>query len=172
MTNVFSIVDDDSDVDDLPPDDAPPVDDGAHRCRVCQTEVFRKGSRGRWPEYCDEHKPSRSGSRSSVKSVKNTPADAVKAAAVLGQVNGWIALGLMAAPEPYRFPMTASALAAKNEEFESQAAKALASDPALCKLLLKTGVMSGRAALLLAYGTLVGSLVPVAMMEYKDKGRG
>lgn len=35
----------------------------AHGCKVCGVRVYRKPGRGPWPQYCDEHRPSRVGPR-------------------------------------------------------------------------------------------------------------
>jgi len=66
-------------------------------------------------------------------------------------------------------PLTAGQLAEANEQFETQAYEALLTDPALCRKILSGGAMSGKVALILAYGMLGASIAPTAVMEIKAK---
>jgi hypothetical protein len=146
--------------------DAAPSDDYEYSCEVCGTELFY-GGRGRKPKFCDDHRKTATRTTSTVKGAGKGGALARQAATALGQLNGLIGIALMLAPKPWNLPTTASALAGATEGFEEQAYKALLSDPKLCALILRGGAMSGRVALVIAYGMLAGAVVPVAMAELK-----
>lgn len=148
---------------DMPRDVAPPTTDGP-TCQVCGIPLEYAG-RGRKPTRCAEHK--RGGGGNAKKAASNSTALGKQAAAVLGQLNGLLATGLMLAPMPYRLTETASAIANANDGFEEAAAKALSSDPKLAKLILKGGEASGKVALIIAYGMLAGAVAPVAVLEYR-----
>ena len=168
MTDL-AFVDDET---ELAPDEAPPTEDTGHYCLECGKPVTRNGTRGRWPSYCDEH--AKSGRASGKRVPKSAGAQAKRAAAVLGNMNGMIA-GILALPipgNPIYLPETASALATKSDVFESQAAAALENDPELCRMILRGGTMGGRAALVMAYGMLAGSLLTVAIPEWKNRNTG
>ena len=152
---------------EVPPDAIPETTDDAHYCQHvgCVNEVFRKGDRGRWPKFCDEHKTSRSTSTSK----RAAPAQAKAAATVLGQVNDLLAVSLtavsMVPAVPLDFSHTASALAAVNDAFVTQAEQALSTDPALCRAILRVGKMGGRAALMMAYVSLGVGIAPGVMAD-------
>lgn len=102
---------------------------------------------------------------------KNTPATdkmARTAANLLARGNGLIGIGLMS----FGLPLTAAAMAEANDTFEELAYQALLNDPELCKKILGAGAMSGKAGLILAYGSLGMSIAPAAMTEFKAKRRG
>jgi hypothetical protein len=149
-------------------DDASPEDDYEYSCEVCGKEIFY-GGKGRHPKRCDEHKkgPARkAATRPGMGTGKNGTL-ARQAAAALSQVNGLIGIALLLAPGKLKMPETATALAIADEGFSEQAYLALLTDPKLCALILKGGMASGRAALLIAYGMLAGAVVPVGIAEYR-----
>lgn len=153
-------------VTDVPADVSPP-NTFEYSCQTCGKELFYSG-RGRKPRYCDEHKKSRSGSNATSNGKSTSTALGKQAAMALCQVNGLLATVMLLAPEPYRLPNTASALAQANDAFMEQAAAALSTDPKLARLILKGGGASGKVSLLIAYGMLAGAVVPVAITEYKE----
>lgn len=150
-------------------DAAPETTDDAHYCQEagCTNEVFRNGTRGRWPKYCGEHK--RGAKSGSTGSKRAAPAQAKQAATVLGQYNDMVALALsvvsMTPQIPLNLSHTASALAAVNDGFVEQAEAALATDPALCRAILRVGKMGGRAALVMAYVSLGVGIAPGVMAD-------
>ncbi len=87
------------------------------------------------------------------------------AAALLAKGNSLIGLSLGFAG----LPMTSAQLAEANEGFEEQAYEALLTDPALCRKILSGGAMSGKVALILAYGMLGASVAPTAVMEVRKR---
>lgn len=135
-------------------------------CKVCGTEL-RYGGRGRKPVYCDVHKPSRGGGAktASVVGSKKNEQLAAQATEALVQYNSLIAMGLMLA----QMPATASAIAEREESFRIQTLNALRGDPALCQRILKTGETSAKLMLIVAYGSLAGSVAPYAAAELKEK---
>lgn len=153
----------DEDLDDIPPDYAPPdLSDVEYPCEVCGRESGPYGGRGRKPKRCPEHK------KNPVKSAKVTGAAgtlANQATAVLVQVNGLLAMGAMATG----MFGTASAIAQANETFKEQAHAALVTDPDLCRLILKTGAKSAKLSLGLAYLGMGIAVGPTAVMEVRNK---
>lgn len=91
--------------------------------------------------------------------------DAAAAAAMLGKLNMLIAIGLNAAG----MSNSGAAIMAGNDEFESMAKEALLTDPALCRKILGTGAVSGKAGLVMAYGMLGVSIFPAAKEEIQAK---
>jgi hypothetical protein len=85
------------------------------------------------------------------------------AAALLARGNSLVAfsIGLMG------MPLTAEQVAEANEQFEEQAYQALLTDPILCRKILSGGAMSGKVALILAYGMLGASVAPTAVKEIR-----
>lgn len=160
---------------DIPADDIPETTDDAHYCQEpgCTNEVFRNGTRGRWPKYCDEHKK---GSATKSTTKRSTPGQAKQAAAVLGQINDMLALGLTVASGIPAVPLdlsnTASALATVNEGFVIQAEEALATDPALCRAILRVGKVGGKAALASAYLMMGVGLAPAIMADIQGMRKG
>jgi hypothetical protein len=151
-------------VDVIPPDTIPETSDVEYPCKVCGKEAGPYGGRGRKPVYCTECKKPASKSRAA--KVTGAPASlASQATAVLVQLNGMMALGMMA----MGFNESASALAGANSSFEEQAYMALVTDQDLCKLILKGGVKSAKVSLAIAYGGLAVSVFPTAVNEFKDK---
>ena len=159
---------------DVPADTAPETDGEGHYCKEpgCGNEVFRNGTRGRWPHYCDEHKKTTTranGEPAAPRAKKSNPAQAKQAADVLAQMNDLIAVGLMtvsAIPAiPFNFMNTASAIAGANDGFRAAAEEALATDPALCRSILRVGKAGGRAALAIAYVSFGVSLAPAVMTD-------
>jgi hypothetical protein len=145
-------------------DSVPPMDDVEYPCEVCGRESGPYSGRGRRPTKCREHKRQ---TRSTSGASRRTTNDALaaQASAVLEQLNGVFAIGLMVVG----FNMTASALAANNDAFKENAFEALKTDPDLCKLICKGGVKSGKVALGIAYASLGTQVVPVAVQEFKAK---
>lgn len=168
------------DLDRLPQDESPEKDTDGHYCQEpgCTNEVFRNGTRGRWPRFCEDHKKGAASSRQS--STRSAPAQAKQAAQVLGSINDTIVLlmmGVSVVPQvPVELSSTASALAQKNDAFMAQAETALASDAALCRSILKAGKASGGLALAMAYAMLGAGLAPAiqddlaAMRKMRDVG--
>lgn len=145
------------DLDDITVMDSTPAPQYA--CEVCGTELTY-GGRGRKPRFCTEHK----------KGAKTTPERhvgnsklAAQAADVLAQYNDFAVMGLF-----FVAPKTASELAGRNDTFRDSAARALASDPALCKSILSAGKHSAKLSLALAYGSLVGGVLPIAVAELRE----
>lgn len=155
---------------DFPTDDAPETDADIRLCQEpgCTNEVFRNGTRGRWPTRCEEHKKTRSGS-TSTRTNKTAPAQAKQAAQVLGGINDMLVMVMMGASfipgVNLSLTNTSSALAAKNEAFIAQAELALAQDPALARSILRAGKTSGKMALASAYVVLGASLAPAIMAD-------
>jgi hypothetical protein len=150
-------------VDDIPPDVGPELSDVEYPCEVCGREAGPYGGRGRKPTRCGEHKRN----KSSVKVTGNSTQLASQATAVLVQLNGLLAMGAMAVG----MFNTASAIAQANTPFEEQARAALATDPDLCRLILKTGKKSAKLSLGLAYVGMGIAVGPVAVMEAREKQR-
>lgn len=156
------------DVEGITPDAGPETENDAHYCKEpgCTNETFRNGSRGRWPNYCADHKK---GAPAKKATPRSAPAQAKAAAAVLGGMNDLMTslmFGVSMVPAlPISLTNTASALAAKNEAFVEQAEAALSQDPALCRAILKAGGTSGKMALAMAYAMLGASLVPAVKAD-------
>ena len=164
--------------DTLPPlTDETPVDEESRECAEpgCDTHIVKRGKF--WPKYCAEHAPgalrgrAKQRKEASDRKPPANPAKAKQAAAVLGQINDLIVLGLTAVTAipalPISLPNTASALASANEDFLAQAEEALATDPKLCDSILRVGQAGGKAALFTAYLTLGVSLAPAIVVDVK-----
>jgi len=136
----------------------------------CTNPKAEYAGRGRRPRFCDEHKGAKAASKASTSKRVGAPTkEAKQAATVLSQYNGMIAALLMI-PNPWlHLPATASAIAAADEGFEEQAARALSTDPKLCRLINKSGSTSGIVGLLMAYGMLGAAVAPVAITEVREK---
>jgi hypothetical protein len=164
-------------VTDLPPDMPPVVETGAeHVCASCGAPVQRRGTRGRWPSQCEACRAAASSAsgpkQASSRRASTSRARAAEAAEVVLQIHGLVAAALVLPipGNPVYLPATASALASASQGvFAEQLRAALEGDKALCDIILKVGVMQGRGALIMAYGMLVGALVPVAMAEIADR---
>lgn len=152
------------DDEDISTDSIPPLSDVEYPCQVCGKEAGPYGGRGRKPKFCDEHKKAKStgGARKVTGNAANL---AAQATAVLVQVNGMIALGCMG----MSMFKTAHAISEANPTFEEQAYQALLTDPELCKLLLKSGAMSGKLSLGLAYAGMGMAVAPAAITEVQEK---
>ncbi len=150
----------------IPPDTAPDTSDVEYPCRECGKEAGPYGGRGPKPKYCEAHKKSARSTGTRAGKVTGTAQTlAAQATGVLVQLNGMMALGLMA----IGFNETASAIAGANGTFEEQAYQALMTDTELCKLILKGGVKSAKVSLGLAYVGMGVAVVPTAAMEFKEK---
>lgn len=136
----------------------------------CDTELVWLG-RGRKPKWCPEHKGGKAALASKLTTqastrIKGTNEQlAAQAAAVLAKSNSLAMLAILA----FGMPVTATAIAEHNEEFERNAYDALLLDPALCKKILSTGGKTAGIALFMAYGQLGMFVVPLAISEIKDK---
>lgn len=152
---------------DAPDDTVPPADDVEYPCQVCGREAGPYGGRGPKPKFCDDHKKSKakSGGTSSAKVTGSASSLAAQAATVLEQLNGIMSIGALV----LGMHNTASAIAAATPGFKEQAYTALTTDPELCRLILKSGVKSGKVSLMIAYGSFAMQVAPVAVMEYKVK---
>jgi hypothetical protein len=146
---------------DIPDDVVPPTTDVEYPCEICGKESGPYGGRGRKPKRCPEHKKG-----TSVRKLTGNAGNlAVQASETLSQLNGIIAIGLMAVG----FNRTASTIAAGNDVFTERAHAALLTDPDLCKLILKGGVKSAKISLGIAYGGLLMPVIPVAMDELRER---
>lgn len=87
------------------------------------------------------------------------------AAALLARANGLVGLSLAM----FGMPLTATALADANNDFQNMATEALLADPSLCRKILSAGATSGKAGLVMAYAMLGVSVAPAMMGEIKDK---
>lgn len=151
---------------EIPMDTAPDFSDVEYPCVDCGKEAGPYGGRGPKPKYCPDHKKGSASKKSGSVKVTGTNANlAAQATKVLVQLNGILAVGLMAAT----FFETAKALAGANDGFEIQAHEALLTDPDLCRLICKGGVKSARMGLGLAYVGLGVAVVPTAVNEFREK---
>lgn len=150
---------------EMPDDTVPPTSQVEFPCEVCGNESGPYAGRGRKPTRCTAHKRANAkGARAP--RVTGAPASlAAQAAGVLEQLNGIFAIGCMAVG----FNMTASAIAAGNDQFREAAYSALVTDQDLCKLILKGGVKSAKVSLGLAYLSFGMGVAPVATLEYREK---
>lgn len=165
---------DDEDLpDDFDPDEEMPDDDidDSLKCKYpgCSNALVYSG-RGRRPQFCPEHKaggkkvtPESLANKSRIKGTNEQLA--AQAAAVLAKSNSLASLALLA----FGMPLTATAIAEHNQQFEQNAYEALLLDPALCKKILSTGGKTAGVALFLAYGQLGMAFIPLAMREVKEK---
>lgn len=151
----------------IPPDSVPETFDPGvkveYPCRVCGKESGPYGGRGPKPKLCPEHKKVSKGA--SPKVTGTNASLAAQATGVLTQLNGMIAIGMMA----LGLNESASALAGANEGFEQQAYAALTTDPELCRLILKGGVKSAKVSLGIAYAGLGMAVLPTAVQEVREK---
>lgn len=143
-------------------DTVPDMEDVEYPCEVCGREAGPYGGRGRHPKRCPLHKKTQSATKRPTVTGKDANL-AAQATGVLVQLNGMIALGLMA----LGMNNTASAIASANDTFEQSANQALLTDPDLCRLILKGGVKSAKISLGLAYGGMLFSVAPTAVAEVK-----
>jgi hypothetical protein len=153
------------DIDVADMDTVPPLSDVEYPCRACGKEAGPYGGRGPKPKLCKEHKTTTAKRNSVPKVSGNVATHAAQATAVLVQLNGMLAMGVMA----MQMFETAHAIAGANEQFEVQAYNALITDPALCQLILKGGVKSAKISLGLAYAGMAMSVGPTAVNEFKSK---
>ena len=89
-----------------------------------------------------------------------------QATAVIVQLNGYTVLGVLA----MGMTNTASALAERQPTFEDNVYNALVLDPALCAIILKAGVKSGKVMLLIAIIGQGLAVMPTAITEYRERG--
>lgn len=153
------------DIDVDTTDTVPPLENVEYPCEVCGKEAGPYGGRGRKPKRCDEHKKNQTRKQQSPRITGSAATLAAQATQVLMQMNGFLAIGCMA----MQYHATAGSIAQASELFESQVHAALLADTELCKYILKSGSMSSKAALGMAYGSLLFTVLPTAYMEYKEK---
>ena len=150
----------------MPKDTTPPVSDVEYPCEVCGNEAGPYGGRGRKPKYCADHR--RGPTRKNTSGIKVTGTNdtlARQATEALCQINGFLALGAMV----LSLHATAATIAEAQDTFREQTHAALLTDPDLCRTILKAGVKSGKLALLISYVMFGAAVVPVAVMEIKQK---
>lgn len=94
---------------------------------------------------------------------KASESQARSAAALLAQMNVFVSGSVML----LGMPLTGQAINEANDQFRDMAYEALVMDPALCRKILSAGGSSGKAALIMAYGMLVMSIVPTGVMEIR-----
>ena len=152
--------------DQIPDEPAPSAFEYA--CEVCGTELTY-GGRGRKPRFCDEHKSGSKGTTTRRAASGKNAQLAQQAADVLSQANAMIALALNLPFSPLQLPVTSATIVAADEGFNEQARRALLTDPKLAAMLLRGGGVSGKIGLVVAYGMLAGAIVPVAMLEMKER---
>jgi hypothetical protein len=134
-------------------------------CTVCGQEAGPYVGRGPKPKLCTEHKAQPKTKAAPGKVTGKDASLAAQATQVLVQLNGMVAIGMMAVG----LHRTASAFAGANDGFEAQAYAALTTDPDLCRLILKGGVKSAKISLGMAYVGLGMAAVPVAVEEIREK---
>lgn len=147
--------------------DESPLDLDGPSCRVCGVALDYAG-RGRKPVYCDEHRKSSRAKTTALPSSRRADSSdklASQAATVLCNVNGFVSLAVMAAG----LPQTSEAITVARDGFYIQAKEALVTDPDLCKQILRTGGLSAKVSLILAYGMMAGVVGPVAALEIRVK---
>lgn len=149
------------------PDSIPETEDVENPCKQCGNEIdIPYGGRGPRPKYCSNCKPQVKSTRKQTPRITgNAQNMAAQATAVLVQLNAMIAMGAAAVG----LFKTGSQIIAANEAFEGQAYQALLTDPEFCKTILKTGAKSGKLSLGLAYGGMLMTVGPTAVMEIKEK---
>lgn len=148
------------------PDTVPPSADVEYPCEVCGRESGPYGGRGRKPKRCPDHK--RSSGRGTPRG-PGAPKSAVtladQATEALWQINGIAAfLAMMAG-----YPQTAGEIQAREQSFREMAHAALLTDPGLCRFILKGGIQSGKASLILCYAMFGMGVAPALVMEVKQK---
>lgn len=120
-----------------------------------------------------KRRPNKSGSRaSSSGGVTKSPANdslARSAAGVLSTMNILVGMSVSA----FGMTQTSESIVEANKRFEVMAVDALRNDPALCRKILSAGTSSGKAQLVMAYGTLALAVFPAAkndvqMLRSKD----
>ena len=148
------------------PDTTPPLDAPEYPCEKCGKEAGPYGGRGRKPRFCAEHK--KSGPSTSSGKPKSTGKNlvlAAQAADTLAQYNDLV--GLVARLADWE--LTAEQIDNANPVFKEKAYAALITDPDLAASIVRTGGISGKAALIISYGMFAASVAPVAMLEAKVK---
>lgn len=141
--------------------DASPSDE--LRCTVCGDTIVWAG-RGRKPMFCTEHRQKRSASSGQSTTAKNENL-AKQAAATLIQVNGFVEMMLRFS----QMTMTADELSKRKVAFQEQLYQALLTDPDLCRSIMSGGGVSAKLALILAYGMLGSAVIPVGVVEYRER---
>lgn len=161
-------------MDDVPPDipaDPPPDHTGSPdaqpetdslACQVCGKGLTYAG-RGRKPKFCDEHRGNKSGTGTTRKSSTGNERLAQQATESLVQLNRITGMGLRL----LGLPESGNMIAFCEEGFREQAYAALLTDPGLCRQLLSVGGMSGKTALIIAYGMLGAQVAPIANHEIR-----
>lgn len=110
------------------------------------------------------HHGARGGGKSSGPRMPATDKQAEMAASLLARLNDLVGLSLTMAG----MPMSALTLASNNDRFREAARDALQADPDLCRKILSTGAVGGKAGLVMAYVILIGSTFPDMRKEYRE----
>lgn len=152
-----------------PGDVTPDFNDEAveYPCEVCGKEAGPYGGRGRKPKRCPEHKKnagSSSGQRVPRLSTKTTEL-AAQATEVLASIDGMMALGARIVG----FTKTAETIEDADETFRIRLNAALLNSPDTCRKILRYGSKGGDAALFIAIGLHLATIVPVFLGEAKEK---
>jgi hypothetical protein len=150
---------------DTTPDVAPIAEGIEYPCVDCGGEAGPYSGRGRKPKRCASCKAPATTRTREPRVTGQAASLAAQATATLEQVNGLLALGVMA----LGFTQTAHAISAANPAFKEQAHAALLTDPELCRLILKTGGASSKMALGMAYVGMGMMVAPAAVIEYREK---
>lgn len=158
----MSITFEDTEVD--PDISIPEVENVEYPCQVCGREAGPYAGRGRKPKFCADHKPSKNVTTSKPRLSGKNGATAIQAAEILAQYNGLVALVATLAHYEY----TGEAIRNVNDTFKEQATAALLADPELANQIVRAGGVSGKAALIMAYGMMVAAVAPVGMLEFKQ----
>lgn len=156
---------------------APPVDnapDGGtpeFPCVECGQALTYRGQ-GRKPKRCSVTNggdptciAQRKGATSSTGTRSKASNDklAADAVAVLTSTHEYVAIAALLA----QLLQTSNAITMANETFASRAHAALINDPAMCRRIIAMGSKGGKAMLIGAYAAFIGSVVPVAVVEYR-----
>lgn len=155
-------------VDTMVPDVVPDLADVENPCKNCGKEIdIPYGGRGPRPKFCSECKPaSRQTSKRQQPRVTGKDQNlAAQATSVLVQLNAMLGIGAAAVG----LFKTGRAIMDANDDFEARAYQALLTDPEFCRQILKTGAKSGKLSLGLAYGGMLMTVGPTAVMEIKEK---
>lgn len=143
----------------------PPMDAVEYPCTECGREAGPYSGRGRKPTKCPEHKGTKSVSGSKPKTTGKNAQLAGQAADTLAQYNDLIAFVATIST----WSETGDAISNANPTFREKAYAALLTDPELAANIVRTGGISGKAALLIAYAMLATAVVPVGFMEARAK---
>ena len=142
----------------------PPLDAVEYPCTECGRESGPYSGRGRKPTKCPEHKKIPSKNPRPKTTGKNAQI-AGQAADTLAQYNELVAFVATLST----WNNTGEALINANDAFREKAYAALLTDPELAQSIVRTGGISGKAALIISYAMLATAVAPVAVMEARAK---